>query len=123
MKIFVASICTVLSMVILTGMGSSAPGDKAKYTIKEVMKIAHKEGLLKEIVAGKKEKKDAEKLVELYSALPKNTPPAGEADAWKTKTKTLIEAAKAVVADPTPEARKALGKAANCAGCHSTFKG
>ena len=66
-----------------------------KYAVEQVMKIAHmseEEGskdptLFARVADGKATKEDKAKLLELYSALPKDKPPQGDADAWKDKTK------------------------------------
>ena len=94
---------------------------KPKYTIKEVMKFAHKEGLLKKVTGGQGSKEDAEKLVELYSALAADKPPKGEESDWKTRTAALVQAAKDVVANKDG-AKAELEKAANCAACHKLHK-
>jgi hypothetical protein len=85
------------------------------------MKKAHKDGLLKKVAAGKGTKDDAKELLALYEALGKNKPPKGDAADWKTKTKTLIEAAQEVV-DEKPGAAAKLEKAANCGECHKAHK-
>jgi hypothetical protein len=109
----------VMAFIGLTYVGA-ADDDKPKHTIKEVMKEAHKDGLMKKIASGKGEKDDKDKLVELYTDLSKNKPPKGEADDWKTKTTAMVKAAKAV-ADGSGEG-KALTKAANCKACHDLHK-
>ena len=64
MKFFAASLMAVAAVVLL--LGNNEAGEKAKYTIKEVMKKAHTPdgGLLKKIVSGAGTKEDAEQLVE-----------------------------------------------------------
>jgi cytochrome c553 len=124
MRTVVASICALLSVILLANAVNyqAAEGGDPKYTIKDVMRIAHKEGLLKKVYSGEGDKKDAEKLVELYVALSKNTPPAGEKDAWAKRTKAMVAAAKAAVKGDEKE-RAALKKAVNCAKCHGEHKG
>lgn len=122
---------TVFSMgtLVLVAIGSAAAlvraadedEKKPKYTIKEVMKKAHKDGLMKKLAAGDGTKEDAETLVSLYEALAKSKPPKGDAESWKTKTKVLVEAAKEVV-EKKPGAGEKLQKAANCAECHKAHK-
>ena len=95
-------------------------GDKDKVTIKVVMKKAHtakkgEDSLLKKVIAGTASDTEKKELVELYTALSKNEPPAGDADSWKTKTTALIAAAKSGDA-------AALKKASDCAACHSEHK-
>ncbi len=124
MKIFVAAFCTVASLAILAGVGTSAVGG-GKYTIKEIMAKAHKGGkksLLFKIAAGMGEKKDAEQLLDLYQELAKNKPPQGEAASWKKKTDAMVAAAKEVVAGKEGSGKK-LQMSVNCMGCHSVHKG
>jgi len=103
---------------------SSQGADDAgsKHTIKEVMKIAHKDGLLKKIVAGMGSKDDARQLVDLYQSLGRNKPPKGEAESWKEKTTALAAAAQDVV-DEKEGSKLRLQKAADCANCHNQHKG
>jgi hypothetical protein len=117
-----------MGTLVLVAIGSAAAlvraedkDEKPKYTIKEVMKKAHKDGLMKKLAAGDGTKEDAETLVSLYEALGKNKPPKGDAKSWMTKTKTLVEAAKEVL-DKKPGAGEKLQKAANCAECHKAHK-
>ncbi|MBI2823221.1 MAG: hypothetical protein HYX69_00865 [Planctomycetia bacterium] len=115
---------TFTAVCALLGMGwafASAAEDKPKYTIKQVMKEAHKDGLMKKVAEGKGTKADAEKLLELYQALAANKPPKGDAADWRTKTEALVAAAKEAVA-AKPDFGKALTKAANCADCHKAHK-
>jgi hypothetical protein len=98
-----------------------ADDEKPKYTIKEVMKKAHKDGLLKKLADGGGTKADAEELLDLYKAMGKHKAPKGDAESWKTKTKALIDAAQAVV-DDKPGALDELKKASNCAECHKAHK-
>ena len=94
---------------------------RPKYTIKEVMKLAHKDGLLKKVTSGQGSKEDAEKLVELYTAMCADKPPKGEESDWKTRTTALVQAAKDAAANKDG-AKAELEKAANCAACHKLHK-
>lgn len=100
----------------------AADAAKPKYTIKEVMKKAHKDGLLKKVAGGQGTKEDAKELLELYESLGPNKPSKGDADSWKSKTTALVDAAKEVV-DGKEGAAKRLEAAANCAECHKVHKG
>ena len=83
---------------------SKEKGDKAKYTIKEVMQEAHKSGLVRKVAQGKAEKADKEKLVEYYTSLPQNKPPKGDAKEWKDQTEAMLAAANMdPEANPRPE--------------------
>lgn len=118
--VVVAALC--LSLVGLSGVFTAAQEKGApKYTTKEVMKEAMKDGLCKKVASGKATKEEAEKLVELFTALGQNKPPKGEADSWKEKTGALVAAAKGVASGDKTAAAK-LGKAANCKACHDAHK-
>ncbi len=86
-----------------------------KYTIKEVMKKAHQSKLVQKAIKGEADEKEMKQLVEYYVALGQNTPPKGEADAWKIRTAALLDAAQ-------KNDHEALKKASNCVGCHKDFK-
>jgi hypothetical protein len=98
-----------------------ANGDDTKYSIKDVMKEAHKSGLYKKVGQGKATKEEKEKLVAFYTALAKETPPKGDADAWKKQTEEMLAAAKGSL-DGDKDAEAKLLKIVNCAGCHKQFK-
>ncbi len=85
------------------------------------MAQAHKNGLYKKVGQGKATKEEKEKLVELYTALAKNTPPKGDAAAWKKQTEEMLAAAKGSLnGDKDAEAK--LLKIVNCGSCHKEFK-
>jgi hypothetical protein len=98
-----------------------AAADEPKYTIKEVMKEAHKEGLLKKVGSGKASKEEKEKLLALYIALHQNKPAKGDAKDFAKQSQTIVDAAKAVV-EGKAGSEGALVKAVNCKNCHSQFK-
>lgn len=102
--------------LVLVLDGSVQSGEKDKVTIKTVMKKAMAGGLCKKVASGEANAEEKKELVELFTALAKATPPKGEADSWKEKTKALLDAAKA-------DDGAALKKAADCAGCHGVHKG
>ena len=119
MKFLVAGL-TVLMAMALT-LGDNLAGEKPKYSIKEVMKEAHKGGLMKKVADGKADEAEKKHLVELYKSLAKDTPPKGSADDWKKKTTALVEAStKAAKGDSAAAA--SLPKLANCAACHKEHK-
>ncbi len=89
--------------------------EKPKFTIKEVMQKAMKGGLCVKVAKGKASDEEKTELVALFTALGQNKPPKGDAKAWATRTKALVDAAKS--ADG-----KALGKAADCKSCHEAFR-
>jgi hypothetical protein len=95
--------------------------DKPKFTIKEVMKKAHKDGLLNQVASGKADKKDVEELVQLYTALNQNKPPKGEVKDWAMKTEVILKYAKDVAAGKEGAGPK-LKEAADCKGCHMAHR-
>jgi len=116
--------------VLLAAVGfvfSAARADDAedkppKHTIKEVMKKAHKDGLMKKLAIGEGTKEEAQELLELYEALGQNKPPKGEPGSWQEKTGELVAAAQEVV-NGKDGAGNRLRKAADCMGCHKMHKG
>ena len=119
---FIVAPTLILGLVI--GLAALRAADEApKYTIKEVMKMAHtgETSLAKKVASGKASKADDKKLVDLYTALAANTPPQGDADVWKDKTGALLDAAKSVE-DGKDGAAKDLKKAMDCKACHEVFK-
>ena len=125
MRTLVASACLAVAALLLAGEGNfPAAQDKKdpKYSISEVMQQAHgKKGILKKLQAGKGDKADAEKLLEMYIALQQNKPPAGDGASWKKFTDGMVAAAKAAVKGGD-EAPKLLKKAVNCQACHKAHK-
>ena len=51
---------------------------KPKYTIKQVMKKAHKDKLIKKVVKGEASQDEKMMLLDLYLSLPENKPPKGD---------------------------------------------
>lgn len=100
---------------------ASDAGTKPKYTIKQVMKKAHKDGLMKKLAMGEGSKEDAKELLELYEALGESKPPRGAAENWKKMTQEMVDAAQDVV-HGKKDAGHRLTKAANCMGCHRMHK-
>lgn len=119
MKWFAAGLLTWMGVVLV--LGDNHAGEKAKYTIKEVMKEAHKDKLMNKVAAGKASEEGKKHLAELYKALSQNTPPRGDADDWKTRTVALVKAAD-LAATGDAKAAKSLPKLANCMGCHKLHK-
>src|ERR1700757_2160487 len=117
-----------LAIAIAVGTNGLAVGDK-DYTIKDVMQKAHakkKDGtptLLAKVTSGKASDEEAKTLLAMYQSLAKQKPPAGDADAWKAKTKEMVEGAKLYVDGKKDEGAAALKKSVQCMACHKEFKG
>ena len=102
---------------------TSGAQDQTKATIKEVMQICMKKGgLCGKVAKGEATDEEKKKLAGLFAALHENKPPKGDTGSWDSKTKALVDAANDVLAGK-PGAGEALGKAADCMGCHSAHKG
>jgi hypothetical protein len=112
-----------LAVVCYWAIDASGVQEKPKYSISEVMKEAHggKMKLVDKVASGKASKEEAEKLVELYTALGQNKPPKGDEADWKKRTDALVEAAK-LCCDGDKEGGKKLKAAAACKGCHDAHK-
>jgi hypothetical protein len=120
---FIVAPALILGLVI--GLAALRAADDApKYTIKEVMKMAHAgdNSLAKKVTSGKATKEDKKKLVDLYTALAADMPTKGDAESWKDKTGALLDAAKGVE-DGKDGAAKDLKKAMDCKACHTVHKG
>lgn len=119
LRALIAGGICVFSLVLVAD-SSLQGGDKKEVTIKDVMRIAHsaKKGmptLLEKVRDGEATKEEKAKLIELYTAMSKATPPKGDADSWKTRTTALLEAVKT-------ENVKGIMKASACTGCHTEHK-
>ena len=118
---FFACVLFGTMFAIVWAADNTASDDSPKYSIKDVMKKAHKEGLLKKII--KNEASDAQKLMllDLYISLIENEPPQGEIDSWYEKSGRAVVAA-AKVAVGRDGAVGELESAVNCKSCHQSHK-
>ena len=116
----VAATAAVLGLIVSLAAGAA---DKAKPTIKDVMKEYHKgdEPLCKKVATGKGTKEDHKKLVEAYAAIADAKPPKGDLKEWKDRTGKLLAAAKAVEAGK-PDGLALYKDAVNCKACHTAHK-
>lgn len=119
MRFVAAGFVAFLSVVLV--MTENHAGEKAKYTIAEVMAKAHKSKLFAKVAKGDASDDEKKTLVELYTALNKNTPPAGDEKKFKQITGDMLKAAKAA-AEGDEKGGKLLLKLVNCGGCHKMFK-
>lgn len=95
--------------------------NSAKYPIKQVMKEAHKDGLLKKVTEGKASKEEKARLLELYTSLWDNAPPKGDEASWTKKTGTVVVAAAKALLEQE-KALEGLKAAVDCKPCHDTHK-
>lgn len=94
---------------------------KAKYSIKEVMKLAHKDGLLKKVNGGSASKEEKLKLLDLYLSMWASEPSKGDINSWRKKVgDTVAAAAKVYLGQKDSIAQ--LKKASSCGGCHKPHK-
>ncbi len=122
--IFSAALAVIGLLGVQKYLGAKEDAEKApKYTIKQVMKLAHnrKKGLVTKIADGSASKEDKEKLLTLYEALSKQKPPKGSAEDWKQRCAAIVKAAKGVVEEKEGSV-PALKKAINCMACHEKHK-
>ena len=116
-KLIVVCVVVAFGWVVL-GLSSRAQETKAKYTIKEVMKVAHAKGKLRDkVTGGMASDEEKKQLVEYYEALAANKPPKGDDASWKEKTAELLAAAKEAAAGNLDKL-----KAVNCGACHKAHK-
>lgn len=100
---------------------SSSEDEEDKLTIKKIMQLAHKSGLLKKVATGKATDEQLAELHRYYEAMPKLPPPKGEEESWQSKTEALAKASKAAL-DKEPDASALLKSATNCKACHDLHK-
>ena len=95
---------------------------KPKHTIKEVMKIGHKDGLLKKVLGGDASDDEKKQLLDLYVSMVENRPSKGDMESWvKLAGGSVLAAAKVVTGREGSIAE--LKEATNCKACHSAHKG
>lgn len=124
MKLSTVSLLTISALLAVSVSGvSAADATKAKYSIEEVMEVLHKgqTNVGKKVAAGQGTKEDFAKLVEYYESLPLSKPPKGDQTSWDTKSKALLDAAKALQAGK-PDALAAYKQAVNCKACHNVHR-
>ncbi|HEX8913096.1 MAG TPA: hypothetical protein VF796_12120 [Humisphaera sp.] len=101
-----------------------AAGDKPKWDIETVMKKVHKpknNSAFDKVVKGGGTAEDKALIVEGYSQMVLNSPPKGDAAAFKAKAQAVLDAAKAVQGGDA-KAVATLKQAANCKACHDAHK-
>ena len=117
----VASVFLGFMMAVAWADHHEAGANGAKYSIKDVMKKAHKEGLLKKVLGEEASEQQKLQLLDLYLSLLENEPPQGSEESWVIKSGTAIVAA-AKVAVGRDGAVADLKSATNCKACHQAHK-
>lgn len=112
---------SLIAAVVLGGGAMAVNNARAAKTVKEVMKLAHKDPLLKTILAGSAKEEEKKQLLDLYIDMFEGTPKKGDADEWKMQAgAAVLSAAKVVVG--REGAIDELKKASDCKSCHDKFK-
>jgi hypothetical protein len=120
-KLLLACVVVAFGWVAITL--TTRAQDKPKFTIKDVMKTAHKGGLTKKVAKGEATAEEKKQLVELYEALVANKPPKGDDASFKEKAAELLAAAKDAADGKPGAAEKVNAIFMKCMGCHSAHKG
>ena len=92
-----------------------------KLTIVQIMNEAHEKGLLNRVRYDKATDEEKKRLLTLYLALQKQTPPQGDKEDWKELTQKAIDATQAVL-DGKEGAARRIKIAVNCRNCHGLHK-
>lgn len=119
---WVAAMClTLLLGARLAPSALAQDGAKPKHTLKEVMKVGHKDGLLKKILAGEGTPEDKLLLLDLYISMVEAKPSKGDMASWHDLAgKAALAAAKVSVG--REGAIDELKTATNCKACHDVHK-
>jgi hypothetical protein len=96
---------------------------KPKYTIKEIMKKAHKgdDCTVKHVLKGQGTKEELKELLEYYQVLPQLEPPTGSPASWKEKTAKLLQSTESLNKGEAGS-MEAFKAAVNCKACHDVHK-
>ena len=128
MKKRVSTVAAAVSALSLAGFSLSsfaqdAGQDQAeeKVTIKQVMKEAHKDGLLAKVLKDEASPEEKLKLLDLYVSMAEAKPPQGDEKVWKERTSDIVVKVARVVVEREGAATD-LKKSTDCAACHKEFK-
>lgn len=117
-------ICTLVAAVIGGSVAMAVNNNlvaPAPKSVKEVMKLAHKDGLLKKIQGGSATDEEKKQLLDLYIDMLEGEPKKGEKADWQMAAgATVVSAAKVVLG--REGALDELKKTTDCMACHSKFK-
>lgn len=126
---YVAPVVLVLGLAI--GLALVRADDAPKYTVKQVMDMAHKDNKatgelalfskLKKSTDADEQKKLGAQLLELYTAMGQTKPAKGDSDDWKKRCDAIVAATKDV-ADGKDGSIDSLKKANDCMGCHQAHR-
>ena len=112
----------IAAMIIAQPVGAApkAPAEPAN-SIKDVMKKAHKDGLLKKVLEDQASDDEKKQLLDLYIDMLEGTPEKGEKTEWLMMAgRSVVAASKVVIGREGAVAE--LKEATNCKACHDPFK-
>lgn len=123
-KSFAATLCLLFlasATVAPFALATQEEDTKPEHTIKDVMKKAMKDGLLKKVAGGEATDEEKKELLDMFISLVENKPPKGEMESWHNLAgASALAAAKMVVG--REGAADELKAATNCKACHSEHK-
>jgi len=104
-------------------LSHAADKDAPQWSIKEVMKMAHKgdTALIRRASKGEATNAEMKQLLEYYKAMAVQKPPQGDMASWTEKCTAIIAATERMVkgdAAALPDFKKAT----NCKSCHSVHR-
>jgi hypothetical protein len=114
-------VCSTLALGTLSFAAFTAEEPTPKHTIKEAMKIGHKDGLLKKVLSGESTDEEKKTLLDLYVSMVESKPTKGDMESWHNLAgKAALAVAKVVVG--REDSLKELETATNCKACHDLHK-
>lgn len=120
MRRFGSLFALLLAGLIAVQAVGAAPVEPTN-SIKDVMKKAHKDGLLKKVLDGQASDEEKKQLLDLYIDMLEGVPEKGEQSAWLMAAgRSVVAAGKVVVGREGSMAE--LKEATNCKACHDVFK-
>ena len=111
-----------LVLAIVTGSGVMAFNNPfAAKSVKEVMKIAHKDGLLKKVQGGSASDEEKKQLLDLYVDMAGGEPKKGDKAEFVAMSNALVASAAKVLLGKEG-AMDDLKKTSDCMACHSKHR-
>lgn len=96
-------------------------GDGGTFSISQIMEFGHDNKLYRELLKSPVDPAAGERMILLYTDLPKQTPPKGDVEDWQKRATSLLDAAKSAIAGQDGS-EAALKRAVNCNSCHQRFR-
>ena len=96
-------------------------GVEGGFSIAQVMQMAHENKLYRELYSVPADPAVVERLLTLYEKLPSQTPPKGDAEDWKERATSLVDAVK-TIAGGDEAGVSAYKKSINCNSCHNRHR-